>query len=70
MIGLAGCVLNGREYVFSFQEGIIPEDFIDGGARGKQFKHVRHAHAIAADARATAALSVFDRDSVEALDIH
>jgi hypothetical protein len=35
MIGLAGCVLDGRKNVLSFQEGIVGEDFIDGGSRGK-----------------------------------
>jgi hypothetical protein len=50
MVGLACCVFDGREKVLSLQEGIISEDFADGGASGKQFEHIRHANAVAEDA--------------------
>jgi Asp-tRNA(Asn)/Glu-tRNA(Gln) amidotransferase A subunit family amidase len=64
------CVVQGREDVFTLKKRIVRQDFLEGSACAKQFKHIRNPDTMSANARTTAALIGFDCDSIEAFKIH
>lgn len=70
MVGLAGGVLNGGKNVFPFQERVVREDLIVGSPRRQQIEDVRDADAKTADAWASAAFALFNRDPLQPLDAH
>ena len=65
MVGLMGCVVQGREDVFALKKGIIGEYLLERGSGRQQFEHIGDTDAVPANARTTAALAGFDRDSIE-----
>jgi hypothetical protein len=65
-----GGVVQNRKNVFALEEWVILENFLERGARAEQFQHIRNTDALAANARTTPALPGFDRDSIQAFEIH
>jgi hypothetical protein len=70
MVSLSGGILNGGKDVFPFQERVVRKDLFVGGSRCQQIEDVRDANAKAADARPSSALSLFNRDPLQAFDAH
>src|ERR1700693_2081259 len=70
VIGLVCRVVNGGEDVLALQEGVIVQDFIEGGPGGQKLQHVGDANALSANAGTAPTLALFDCNSLEALQIH
>lgn len=70
VIGLVGGVVDRSEDVLAFEEGVISEDFVKGGACPEKFQHIGDAKVLSANAGTAPALAFFDRNSVQALKIH
>lgn len=70
MVGLAGGVLNGGKNIFPFQKRVVREDIVVGSSRRQQIEDIRDTDAKAADAWASAALALFNRDPLQPLGAH
>ena len=70
VVGLASRVLNCRVDILAFQERIIGENLLEGRTGRQQFQNIRHAHAVSPDARASAALTLFNGDSLQSFWVH
>jgi len=70
MIGLACGILNGGKNIFPLQEWVVGEDLFVRSSSRQQIEDVRDAHAKTADARASAALALFNRDPLQSFDAH
>jgi hypothetical protein len=70
VVGLASRVLNCRVNVLAFQERVVGENFLEGRAARQQLQNVCHPHPVSPDARASAALALFNGDSLQSFWVH
>jgi hypothetical protein len=52
------------------KEGQSLRIFLKGGSGSEQFENINHADALAANAGAAPAFTLFDRDSTKTLQVH
>ncbi len=70
MIGLMGGVFNCGVDVFTFEERIVCQDFIETRTVRQKLKYVRDAKTLPTDARTASAFAVFNGNSFESIRAH
>lgn len=70
MFGLISGIVESGDDVIALQKRVVGQDFVEGRAGAEEFQDVGDTDTMTANARASAALTLFDRDSIKTLQIH
>ncbi len=68
VVGVASRIFNGGKNIFSLQEGVISENFFEGGSARQEIQDVGNSQTKTPNAGAASALSFFHRYSLQPFD--
>ena len=70
MIRLTSRVIDRREDIVPLERRVVLEKFFVGSTIAEEFKNIGNANPHTPNARASAALAFFNRDSIQSFNVH